>query len=261
MTEQHYINDSELDVLKICGGLKPLFLQYKYWMGLTPLFFILFGFVVLNIVPPEWQSSAIVQIGKLPRNDNSLQRGNMELIEPVDNVIARMGTSEFQDSILGEGGVPLDSGDAFLFKSALSARQIKTTNLIEIKSRGLSKVKALNLISLTAKRIQDIHANLSSPTVENIRLQVENTDKVISGINQTLGKSKGLSSSADALPEIMATYLLTDLVSRRLSALDLINLATNAPTAVMGVNVSGTPVYPRKRVWIILFGIAGFLLL
>ncbi|MBI4656276.1 MAG: hypothetical protein HY746_05960 [Elusimicrobia bacterium] len=241
----------EVDLLIIWGNLKPIIVRYKYWLLVTPVFFVLLGLILSKAVAPQWEASAILQIGRFSDN----------IVESREIIISRLGTKGFKNSILTECGITLQTREANLYQKSLKARHGKDGSILNLKIRGFSKESTLRLISATVKKIQDSHLAMVAPRISMLKQQIANAEKMANNINNTvIGKSRQIPAESDSLVGIAVAYFITELGNRSLSSRDQLNLMETYPTSLIGISIEDEPVYPNKFRWMILAGLLGLFL-
>lgn len=247
--DKNDMNDEEIDFVEIWNKVKTFVVKCKYWIVVTPVLFVFFGFALSELVAPQWGAVILMQIGKISKS---------ELVESVDTIVSRLGSSEFQDLVLADNAAPMSEREKKLYRASLNGRQFKAPNLIEIKVKGFSKESAAGLAAITAEKITESHSAAISAARIDFGKKLTDIEKKNKIIGTVIGRFSNASIATDALAGLVAMYLSEE-IENCLSEVRR-NLTGVSPTVAVGIKVEATPVYPKKYIWISLSGLLGLFL-
>ncbi|WP_248842364.1 Wzz/FepE/Etk N-terminal domain-containing protein, partial [Xanthomonas euvesicatoria] len=95
-------------------------------------------FAFTRLAKPQWEATAWIQVGEI----GPTPAGRDPKVEPFQRVIDRMKTRLFQDAVLRQAQVPLDSRAAQLYRGSLKPDPDPYANLIGVTIRAESAQQA-----------------------------------------------------------------------------------------------------------------------
>lgn len=232
----------------------------KYYILAFTLLIAMSTLGLVTIIPPKWEISALINIG----------RTDGVLIEPADRVVEMIKQRSFSSAVMDI--VDGDLGTAGrLFSDTLTAKSLASGELIEIRFQAPSQAVAQQLIVATSKYIKQIHEKVSTPKVEGVSksiLEMEKRLKELNSQRDRLVKLKRIPSESnmDAIEGMLLEMLISDRNKDILSLMggkaeleaklgpDL----TYATRLMDGVNVQ--PATPRKETVVTMATIIGLFL-
>ena len=250
--DRNEINDDALDLCELWDKFKPIFMQYKYWMLVTPVVFVFLGLGLSKIPDRKWEAVATIQVGRVLPSESSEHVGRVlpsESSEPLNNIVVRLKTSKLRNSVLNQCGIALDSPEASLYQNSLNAMPNEVEGLIIIKLRAFSRESALKLLSATGSELVNSHVSVISRWLSGAKRRLAAVEKLHQDL-AALKTSKQLSSENKSLAEIAAAYLTYETGQLKFSLRDQIHFAELYPTVVVDEGVGSDPVSPRTSLWI-----------
>ena len=122
------------------------------------------------LVPSQWETSVIVQIGQVGQQAIGAQT---QLVESGPRVYERIKSRSFKDGILKSldmmpaGDAPF-SKEARIFNNSLSVKLLSNPDLVELKVRGLSPERTDLILRTVVAKLKSLHQAIASPTLERI---------------------------------------------------------------------------------------------
>lgn len=227
------------------------------------LFFIFVSFVVTLILPKKWETSATLQIAKLPS-----VAGDISSIEAPQQSVDRINNIEFKEKILADLQLPTTKGQdqrSDILLDTLIARPIENTEHIYISVSAYSAQDALKSLQTAIAELQAAHAPMTLPTKDHLNKELQTinhnlaiTDNDISALGHQTSRG-GVYSAAKNLQETKvsarrALQLQQDQLNNRLSLID--ELSTKP---IDSIHHSDKPTFPNRSVFLILAALLGLL--
>lgn len=233
----------------------------KYYILIFTLLIAVSTLGLVTIIPPKWEISALINIG----------RTGGVLIEPADRVVEMIKQRSFSSAVLDIADSDLRTTGK-LFSDTLTAKSLASGELIEIRFQAPSRAAAQQLILATSKCIKQIHEKVSTPKAEGLRkgfLETEIRLKELYLQRDRLVKlSKQISSESNmgAIKGMLLEMLISDRNKDILSLMgDKAELEaqigpdlTYATSLMDGVNVQSAT--PRKETVVAIATIIGLFL-
>lgn len=239
-----------MDPVEVWLKLKPALCRYKYPLAAVTALFMLLGYCLAGLQAPQWQAASVIRVGRVSRS---------EFIEPLESVILRSRTPEFQRSVLEKCGVLPDSPEAALYKRTLNLQQT-AVGMIGLTVRGLSRDSALKLSSATMEEIRGGHALIVSRLLSAPKLRLEAIEKLGRAIAPARAAVEKGSPEAGSLAAVAAAYLAYETGQLRTALRGEVEFLEQNTTVLVAAECGGEPVAPRKKLWTIYSGLSGLFL-
>jgi uncharacterized protein involved in exopolysaccharide biosynthesis len=129
---------------------------------------ILGALAFVLLVRPEWEATAVIQIGQV--GQPTIGQASV-LIEPPARTMERMRLKSFEDAVLADLKMPVEDNDpnAGLYRSSLKLKLLPNTDLIEMKVRGHSREEAAKWAEATVNYLRGLHEKLAEPSIERLK--------------------------------------------------------------------------------------------
>lgn len=251
------IND-EITLDHILNIFKILW-NYKYKIVSCLIGALVITWLLVRQINPVWEGRAIVQIGQV--SDKPL--------EPVANVITRIGHSSFTDKIIQqlERQHIGTSKDYALFRESLKVKQVNE-NLIEIKVRAFAHDLPEKIIDSLLTQIKNFHDKISQEEVNFLKDEFSSSEQMVKQGKSLLSmlekrmtatKMSGFDMAmSSAIIKLTLNYV-KDLERMNLKYKKGLSLSKMCFTSLVdGVSTSTRPVYPNKVIYYILGSLLGF---
>lgn len=247
--------------------------HHKALIGSLAVTSLLLSTLYVFGINPEWEATALVRVGQVA----AISGCGGHLVEPPQQVVERVMQESFEDSVLSELGIALDSsdGEGKLYRAKLGARLVSGTDAFEVKLRGHSSKQARQFIAATVGQIKRVHHKLYNPSIQHMRSQiVEISRDIESAVNERMAtlrsitESNARTESGDGFSQVaLVSYVVSSRDSdilelkRRKSDIEeaLSPLRTYPTSIVSAVSLSKKPVYPKKSLTIVVGGMTGLL--
>ena len=259
-------NDQTTDreELSIADLLKTI---YSNWLFIAIL--ALTGFVgslgFCATIPPQYQASALIQIGRVVAFSQNSISGSSSLggpgfdIETTGQLVERLNSSGFYNRWrnTGEAGI------------SISATAIKNTRLLRISARAHSEKLVVTSLTKAVKLIEEDHKIMSDQAEETLFIALRNARDQLGAVTESieyLNKAiiKSGSVGSDLIGSLIVTQTQQQLLSQRIalggqvSSLQaaIIEQKGSRTMAIESIQASKEPVYPKTQL-IALIGIIG----
>ncbi|MFH1618768.1 MAG: hypothetical protein ABIG11_02585 [bacterium] len=167
--------DMDIDLMELWRTL----IRHWYCVLGIPLLLMAFVFVKYSRMPRVWEANAVFQVGRIRNN----------LIEPVAQIIARAETQQFKTAGFNSLNMPgIQSGQAGLYADSLKIRQLRGTDLLELKVRGFSREEAICLAEGTIKYLKKLHNNVMEPAIAFLQRQLTDAKEDAAKTRKSLEK-------------------------------------------------------------------------
>lgn len=228
---------------------------------------MLTAWVGIFFTSPQWEATAVVQIGKIGQKD--------QLIEPISKVLERVRLRSFQSTVIANAqSDSASTQDRTLYHKSLAVRPITGTDLIQITVRGFSPAAAKQFALDTAEHLGEVHEKASEPAIREIRERLRHIDAQLAQMDMERQRMLKMASVRDSAVEarFIANAILTNIVMQqriergelersRMEYVDQLHPFRTYPTKIMeSVGVSEAPVLPRKRLILTLAALLGIFL-
>ena len=224
----------------------------------------------VSTLPSEWEARAILETGTV----GTVGTVGMTKIETVPLLLERLKLRETRARAGQAFGLVRDSQDIERFIDAVSAGQVRNTDLVELKARAASRQDAEKIILAVIQVVQEDHLKAvghiqrffarrlegRKREYEALKTQVEvyrGWSRTSQNIPERVYGGEGLFTAAHAAgAEIRMHQLNAEIVELEM----LVSLPEARPTQIFGgvVNVPLDPVSPRRGLSVGLAALAGF---
>lgn len=245
----------------------------RRWVIGVPLVTVLIALAYVTLSDPQWESSAVVQMGQVGQAEVGKATAT---VETPPRAIERMKTPTFQNDVLASIGISTadDNAKARLYRRSLRLRQPPGTDLIELRIRAYSLDEARHLAEATVEQLRKSHDKLALPSIDSLRKQL---DDVIRQLERAQKERESLVSQVAAGHEVDArnrfaeSALLGQMITRRDEELrqlherrlmleERLGPAGTYPTSLIeDAYVGKRPVFPRPVLTVVLAAVGGLL--
>lgn len=240
----------EIDPIGIWLKIKPGLFRYKYTIMVVTALFMVLGYFLSGFQSPQWEAASSIRIGRLSPS---------AFVEPLESVIMRSRTPEFQLSVLEKCGLPSDSSGADLYRKTLHLQQINT-GMLGLTVRGLSRDSAFKLSSATMEEIRAGHSLIISRRLSAPKLRLAAIGKLDRALAPARAAAEMRSLEDKSLAAVVAAYLAYETGQLRTTLRDEVDFLELNSTVLIAEDGGSAPVSPRKKLWTVYSGMAGFLL-
>ncbi len=158
---------NEVNLLELFNVLRR---YKKLLLGLPLMGAVLAALLVSFVLRPTWEASVVLEVGRVGQPANTAPI----LAEPVGNVVTRMMLPSFARGAINYAGIKSEELKTMQgFYGTLKVSQVKGTELIEVKLRGLSAEMAKNLIQGVISNLQKVHSEMMAATIERNKKQLQ----------------------------------------------------------------------------------------
>lgn len=173
--------ESEINLIEVLQVL----LRYKRLVLGIPAILMVLAVVISSRMTPVWEATAIFQVGRIGQNSPVTS----QLIEPIPQVTERMGTQQFKIAAFASLNIyDIKSRQANLYKESLKVKQLKTTDLIELKVRGFSPEEAKSTAEGTVRYLKGMHDAILNPTISSLNKRLTSANENINNTRSSLEK-------------------------------------------------------------------------
>ena len=239
----------------------------KHWVIGVVLVAVVVALAYVSLVSPEWQASAVVQVGQV---------GGVGLVESPARTVERMKQGTFENAVLTQLGIPLleNNPQATLFKSGFKIKTPPNTDVIQLELRAKSVEEARRQMEAVVATLQRAHARVAEPSIIRLKSLSTHLAADTQKINKererllTALEEKSKSGAGDRFSGnvLIASILqakdteLRALEERRFVVNDNLDPAKTYPTLpIEAIHVSEEPVYPKKTLIVLLSGLIGLI--
>lgn len=253
------------------SDVRRIIVAGRRWVIGVPLVTALFALVYVYLSDPQWESSAVVQIGQVGQ---VVAGTGTALVEVTPRAVERVKLPAFQDNVLTSIGIGTAKDDpkARLYRDSLRLRQPASTDLIELKMRAYSRDEARRLAEATVEQLRESHEKLALPLIDSLRQQLDDVMRQLEHAQkerESLISQVASGQDIDANNRFAETALLGQMITtrdqelrqlreRRLMLDERLGPARTYPTSLLAnVHVSADPVFPRRLFTVSLAAAAG----
>ena len=224
------------------------------------------AFAIVLTISPQWEANASVRIGQLGNSDNA-----GITVEPTLQVIDRIKSKSFQDDVLLDLGLLTDKDNSKvkLFRDKLKVK-LEKSELISLTLRAESAEDAKLELNAVINQLISIHEKILATAVNRwhqdlalLELQLkQNKEEMIrlrTQLNASLVSNEKNFSQFALISNVLVTREsdLRNFIDTKRTLEDRLSPERTFSTQLQGrVEVSESPVYPSKR----LFLMFGFML-
>ena len=253
------VHDDELSVMDLIAFIRS---NLKMILGCAFVGVGLALAIVLTI-SPQWEANVLVRIGQFGNTGNT--------VEPTLQVVDRIKSQSFQNGVLLSLGLPTDKDNSKvkLFRDKLKVK-LEKSELIALTLRAESAEDANLQLTAVTNQLRSIHEKILEPAVQRWRqelalldLQLQQSKDEMIRLKTRLNAS--LTTNEKNFPQfaLISNVLITreaelrGFIDTKQTLEDRLSSERTFSTQVQGrVEVSESPVFPNKR----LFLMVGFML-
>ncbi|ALS95161.1 Wzz/FepE/Etk N-terminal domain-containing protein [Xanthomonas oryzae] len=168
-------------------------------------------FAFTQLAKPQWEATAWIQVGEI----GPTPAGRDPKVEPFQRVIDRMKTRLFQDAVLRQARVPLNSRAAQLYRGSLKPDPDPYANLIGVTIRAESARQARALAMATVTQLRMLHGDTNTAALDLARARLQGLSDDLRAATATRAQLQkqlqaGQGRSAAMPAQVLAGVLLTD---------------------------------------------------
>lgn len=215
---------------------------------------------VFSIAQPLWEATVLVQVGQVGSTP----------IESAGLVFARMTHPSFVRSALMYTSKKEDEETLAIYENTLKVAQVKGTELLEFRLMASSSQLANELVLATVRQLQEEHNEIMDAMRTRLNSQISLTTKNIQELRteeselkkKLFGDSNWGSYNATLTASVLQDKAnkLRELIEKEVLQKEQLTPARTFPTKVFGgIYVSKKPIWPRKRLTVLLALLGGLL--
>lgn len=233
----------------------------KYFILAFTLLISISTLALVMIVPPKWEISARINIGRI----------GGELIEPADRFVETIKQKSFSRAVLNMVDGDLKKTDT-IFNDTLAAKLLANEGLIEIRFRAPSQVAGQRLILAISKHIEQVHKKSANPILEGLRKSLLQTERRLKELElqreRLINISKQIHHEGNmgAIESVLLEMLISDrnkdilfLMESKAKLENMLGPGLTYATRLMD-EVTVEPSSPRKEVVVAIATIIGLFL-
>ena len=167
---QEYDSQDEFNLIDVINFLRSN-IKYLIWGVLLGAIFAL---IIAVFLPKQYEAKALIKIGQIGSVDT-----NALPIEPGLQVVDRIKSQSFQDTVLESLGVSTEDEDDKLvkqFRKDLKVR-LEKSELISLSLKAISRAEAVVNMQEVVKQLNITHNRLLLPTVTRLKLELDSINK------------------------------------------------------------------------------------
>lgn len=248
--------DDEVDLFELFDTLKE---SWKLWVGSTLAGGVL-AFGISQVLPPSYEVSSLVRIGSA---------GPMGQVEPTPVVMERIKSRAFQQAVCDALVCDEEQRDAI--KKQITITQPKGTDVLSLTVKADSPARAAAVSEAVVQVLQQAHAELAGPALQNVRKQLTSDQKRLKELEAQrqrvvaqVSRAQGEAAAAVAVLQLAQIgdnsefQALNQRVADLVASLEAPN--TRPTEKLQKLYVSDEPVSPRKLLITIMSALMGGLL-
>lgn len=253
--EDRYSDPVEIDLFELLGRGWNIILTHKKWAVFSPIFFLFLGAVLLKSRPPQWEASALLVMSRTCGGDIASPCRFYELSEPVDTLVARASSPEFQAAVLKTCGIDPAVRDAALYRESQSVKFASGPNYVDIKVRAYSQKTAKDLVSTVAAELARSNAAAASQRVNALKEQKVLAQKALALLAPLAGGGKQDPSSG--LTQVLSSYLGLELQAKVKAISEQIDFTEKNTASFMAAKSGASIVNPKTFLLLVTMGLFG----
>lgn len=227
----------------------------------------------LAVTPPQYEAMALIQIGQIGQIGALGQLGSAPVESPA-RVVERIMFPTFTKTMVTKLGWGDDDVRGAVYASSLTAKPVKSTDLVELKTRGLTREDAANSLKATIEYLALLHKTVAQPVMESLEAELKEisaeareTGKVLAELERAAQLQRQLAPRDRFSESILYAQLsatnetrVRELRRRETQYREWISMTGKAATAAFGdPSVPDTPIFPRKMLTLMLAMLGGLL--
>ena len=221
--------------------------------------------VVALMLPKEWEASATLQIGRMHQIT-----GEWRAIEDPQQAVERLKLREFKENVLASLALPLDEDEddrSEIYFKSVKGVAVKGTDFITVRTKGFSTQEATASLDATMNQLMAKHVSIAEPMKQRLTAEMTEThaklvasEEVLKQLNTQLLASGTYKAGSEFAPSIVAFGLLASKTAE-VNALKSKEIALTAVLATLNeqitkpvnkIQVSKTPIFPKKSIFLVL---------
>lgn len=245
--------DDEVDLFELFDTLKE---SWKLWVGSTLAGGVL-AFGISQALPSSYEVSSLVRIGSA---------GPMGQVEPTLVAMERIKSRAFQQAVCDALVCDEEQRDAI--KKQITITQPKGTDVLSLTVKADSPARAAAVSEAVVQVLQQTHAELAGPALQNVRRQLTSDQKRLKELEAQrqrvvvqVSRAQGEAAAAVAVLQLaqMGDNSELQVLSQRVAdlAASLEAPKTRPTERLQKLYVSDKPVSPRKSLITIVGSILG----
>ena len=250
--------DDQLSLLDLVAFARQ---NYRVILG-GALIGVAIALILAVLLPKQYEAKALIKIGQIGNvNTNGLP------IEPSLQVVDRIKSQSFQDTVLEALGISTEDDDDRLVKQFRKNLVVKLekSELISLSLKALSRAEAVTIMLEVIKQLNITHNSMLLPTVSRLKLELDSVNYEIKLADiESKQLLKTLETQSDKITDtkFSQTVLLNSLRiskdqeyrsfkdTKRILEEKLSPERTFATHVLGKVEVSKKPVFPKYSIFI-----------
>lgn len=250
--------DDQLSLLDLVAFARQ---NYRVILG-GALIGVAIALILAVLLPKQYEAKALIKIGQIGNvNTNGLP------IEPSLQVVDRIKSQSFQDTVLEALGISTEDDDDRLVKQFRKNLVVKLekSELISLSLKALSRAEAVTIMQEVIKQLNITHNSMLLPTVSRLKLELDSVNYEIKLADiESKQLLKTLETQSDKITDtkFSQTVLLNSLRiskdqeyrsfkdTKRILEEKLSPERTFATHVLGKVEVSKKPVFPKYSIFI-----------
>ena len=264
VNSQEYDAQNDFNLLDVANfmRLNAKYLIFGMMLG------VIVALIIAVLLPKQYEAKALIKIGQIGNIDTKVMP-----IEPVLQVVDRIKSQSFQDTVLEALGVSIENDDDVLVKQFRKNLKVKLekSELISLSLKASSRAEAVVIMHEVVKQLNLTHNRMLHPTVSRLKLELESINNELElADNESKRLMKMLETQSDKITDttFSQTVLLNSLRitkdqefrsfkdTKRILEEKLSPDRTFATHVLGRVEVSKKPIFPKHT----FFAVAGLFL-
>ena len=131
---------------------------------------VIVALIIAVLLPKQYEAKALIKIGQIGNIDTKVMP-----IEPVLQVVDRLKSQSFRDTVLVVLGVFIEHDDDTLVKKFEGNLKVKLekSEIISLSLKALTRADALVRMQEVVKHINITHNSMLLPTVSRLKLELD----------------------------------------------------------------------------------------
>ena len=134
---------------------------------------VIVALIIAVLLPKQYEAKALIKIGQIGNIDTKVMP-----IEPVLQVVDRIRSQSFRDTVLVVLGVFIEHDDDTLVKKFEGNLKVKLekSEIISLSLKALTRADALVRMQEVVKHINITHNSMLLPTVSRLKLELDSVN-------------------------------------------------------------------------------------
>lgn len=258
-----HLQSADADEINLFDLVEILKNEWKIWVG-TTLIGSVFASLLVLILPPKYEASAIVRVGQVGQVGQGITGATM--IEALPDVVERIQSPAFRravaDKLLGKNAGQEEVAQVMGRLKASPSKVLKGTNLVEINATGQTPDEALKTAQAILDNLMERHSPLFDQAVEQLKTRLTESTQYLAAFekDQLAGvvATQGQGAAFIQLAQLAESSRYASLRTQQLAIENaLLPLNTRPTQAVEAISVSDHPVSPKKPLILMIGVFAG----